>query len=740
MKQKLLFFLLVMFLLIQKSFTQNAYYDAITISARLDSGGHFGQEFFPLLRKYYPGKTDNEIATKLKQNPFLQKHFQAGSTASAPEFLKSSNLVSKIGGLDVTAIADGLARFLIKRGKEELNIAFFQRMKKFLEQNIEAKTLFPATSVFLGNIASYRYAELLQSLREAFHKDLKNLIVNLNLLIDLPKYKDLLKALPEIRVAIRSAKIVNELSRTDSSLHPANLIHHLAYMNEWHEMDINLEHSWKLLDVFSESVRKKNFDVQTTMLTKNIVTLRTQEFTTESVISDTVLLAKNVYNIKTTRIPRGSIRIDSIRSQVSFLKSDTIFNNAIAWIRYIDFNDNILRYPITLKLYLGLIYQKVEGFTFRTNDTTLSVQGFMEKHVDDIFTLADLVENFLILANEVEHSIKELKAKKGQPVSNEDYFSYIDKAINLVEYSFQVAKTIQPEITADRYIVMARNANNLYKNIYTRNYNAAVMNGYLILDEVLSKTKQAVKDKKDFLAFAGSSLIKLHFDSIYLRLDSMKFFDTENERSKSVEKILKYGNLMAGIIKSETPEEAQSAIEAAALPAGSSSIKKNSVINISLNAYIGGYYSNYTNEIDKIDGSNSKIGLTAPVGIAFSKGLGHFKNGSSIGSVSAFLTLIDVGAIAGYRLSNDSTGLEQKITLDDIFAPGGYLVYGIGLPFLEYVPLSIGYGWQYGSKIYFKRQTGTLAISDKSRWRSNWFISIDIPLANFWTKTSKNKK
>jgi len=729
-----------MFLLIQKSFTQNAYYDAITISARLDSGGHFGQEFFPLLRKYYPGKTDNEIATKLKQNPFLQKHFQAGSTASAPEFLKSSNLVSKIGGLDVTAIADGLARFLIKRGKEELNIAFFQRMKKFLEQNIEAKTLFPATSVFLGNIASYRYAELLQSLREAFHKDLKNLIVNLNLLIDLPKYKDLLKALPEIRVAIRSAKIVNELSRTDSSLHPANLIHHLAYMNEWHEMDINLEHSWKLLDVFSESVRKKNFDVQTTMLTKNIVTLRTQEFTTESVISDTVLLAKNVYNIKTTRIPRGSIRIDSIRSQVSFLKSDTIFNNAIAWIRYIDFNDNILRYPITLKLYLGLIYQKVEGFTFRTNDTTLSVQGFMEKHVDDIFTLADLVENFLILANEVEHSIKELKAKKGQPVSNEDYFSYIDKAINLVEYSFQVAKTIQPEITADRYIVMARNANNLYKNIYTRNYNAAVMNGYLILDEVLSKTKQAVKDKKDFLAFAGSSLIKLHFDSIYLRLDSMKFFDTENERSKSVEKILKYGNLMAGIIKSETPEEAQSAIEAAALPAGSSSIKKNSVINISLNAYIGGYYSNYTNEIDKIDGSNSKIGLTAPVGIAFSKGLGHFKNGSSIGSVSAFLTLIDVGAIAGYRLSNDSTGLEQKITLDDIFAPGGYLVYGIGLPFLEYVPLSIGYGWQYGSKIYFKRQTGTLAISDKSRWRSNWFISIDIPLANFWTKTSKNKK
>lgn len=197
---------------------------------------------------------------------------------------------------------------------------------------------------------------------------------------------------------------------------------------------------------------------------------------------------------------------------------------------------------------------------------------------------------------------------------------------------------------------------------------------------------------------------------------------------------------MAGIVKAETPEEAESAIEAAALPAGSSSIKKNSDWNFSLNAYIGGYYSNYTNDVDKIDGSNSKINVAAPVGFAFSKGLGHFRNGSTIGSLSAYITLIDVGAIAGYRLSNDSTALEQKITLDDIFAPGGYLVYGIGLPFLEYIPLSIGYGWQYGSKLYFKRPSGTLATSDKSRWRSNWFIAIDIPLTNFWTKSSKNKR
>jgi hypothetical protein len=205
---------------------------------------------------------------------------------------------------------------------------------------------------------------------------------------------------------------------------------------------------------------------------------------------------------------------------------------------------------------------------------------------------------------------------------------------------------------------------------------------------------------------------------------------------KLIPGILKYGNFMASVVKAESPEDIQNAIEATALPAGSSSIKKNSAFNISLNAYIGGYFGKSNINTNDIDGSNSKVGVTAPVGIAFSLGLGHFKNGSSIGALSLYGTLIDVGAIAGYRLNNDSTALEQKITLGDIFTPGGYLVYGIGLPFrfLSYVPLSVGYGWQYGSKLFIK-ENGKIAISNSSRWRSNWFVAIDIPLANFWTKS-----
>jgi hypothetical protein len=447
----------------------------------------------------------------------------------------------------------------------------------------------------------------------------------------------------------------------------------------------------------------------------------------------------------TTKIAaKGLFRIDS----VNFTRSDTIYSKQVAWIKFSDFNEHILADSIALKIYLGLLYQKMEDITFRyaANKDT-SVQGFMKDNADNILKIADLVENFLVLANDVEQTLKDIKEKKNN-LTSDDYYTYIEKAIDVVDYGFKVANVIKEGIANDRYIVMARNANNLYKNIYTKNYNAAIMNAYLILQEVLEKPKEAIAAKDSLFAADSANKIpapvKTNFIAAKAQLFIGKFFsdDSAKDRTKFVEGALKYGNAIASIVKSKSPEEAEAAIDAAVLPAGSSSIKKNSSWNISLNAYIGGYFGRTFNSTDQIDGNNSKVGVTAPVGFAISKGLGYYwKNGPAIGALSLYFTVIDVGAIAGYRLNDDSTALEQKVTLNDIFTPGGYLVYGLGLPFkwASYVPLSIGYGWQYGSKLYYKNDEGKLLVSDKSRWRSNWFVAIDIPLANFWTKSYKKK-
>ncbi len=756
--------MIILLIMNQKTFCQNSYYDAIQlrqyvvngkfiipVNANDTAGKILMEKYFIILNSYYknnytrPKEIHDNLADfdiespNADYNPFLAELLSPGSVQAfineqvATSKFQKSTIFSSVASFNVTNLADGLARFLIKRGKEELNILFFQRMKDFLDQNIEARTLFPATSTFLRGIAAYRYSELLQSMREAFYKDISNLIVNLNLLIDLPKYQQLLKALPEIRLAIRSVKIISELSQSNASMHPANLISHFANLNEWGEMNINLKSSWRVLDKISESVRK--------MDTEKFIKNDTIKITSDSFIIRTTALTDNIVRIDSTKILKGTPLI------ISSLKTQLTSSKDVAWISFSDFNTNILKDTITLKIYLGLLYQKMKGITFRyAPNKEISVQQFMQDNSNNILQISDLVENFLVLANDVEHSIKDLKQKKDYGLTNEDYYTYIEKAINIIDYGFKIANTIKEGIADDRYIVMARNANNLFKNIYTKNYNAAVMNTYNILQEVLSKSKAAIDNKSIVLNDTANKITvssKNLFAVAKNAVNSSNFFekDSIDKRSILVEGILKYGNLIASIVKAEKPEEAAAAIEAAVLPAGSSSIKKNTAWNISLNAYIGGYIKNSVNNTDKIDGNNSKVGVTAPVGIAISKGLGLYNNGTTIGALSLYATLIDVGAIAGYRLKNDSTSLDQKVTINDIFTPGGYLVYGIGLPIksLSYVPLSVGYGWQYGSRLYYKKDDGKLAISDKSRWKSNWFIAIDIPLANFWTKNYKNQ-
>ncbi|HTE26964.1 hypothetical protein [Flavitalea sp.] len=739
-----------------------AYYDAIYLKFLADSNqGKFkisavNRNIF----NYYfgPNHNDSELTALIKANPFLKAYFEGPGIQSIPKGFSVPSLAQSIGGLDVTNIADGLAKFLIKRGKEELNIAFFQRMKDFLKKNDEAKTLFPSTAAFLDKIESYRYSELLHSLREVFYKDISNLIINLNLLIDLPKYQKLLKALPEIRVAIRSAKIISELSQSEStSTHPANLISRFAELKEWGEMNINLQSSWEVLNRISESVREKApeiYDTTVIKISRVVSTISPGDF-----ITDTVKLTAGYYSIKRVNVGSDTaLKFETIDSLIIKSRTDKLATKKKAWIKFSDFHDNILGDTITLQIFLGLLYQRMDSVTFRNaKGQYTSVQDFMRENKDDILKIADLVENFLVLANDVEQSIKEIREKKGS-LTNDDYYRYIQKAIDVTEYGFKVANVIKPGIADDRYISMAKNANDLYKNIYTKSYNAAVMNAYLILEEVLVKTDQARKDKKKFydslrvdslfIKYTSTQTTKI-IDSTAFRANDSNLTNTKlleqdslEDRSTTVERILRYGNMIASIVKSETSEEAEAAIEAAVLPAGSSSIKKNSCFNISLNAYIGGYINNNANNTDKIDGNNSTVGVTSPIGIAFSWGLGHYRNGNNIGSLSIYGTLIDVGAIVGYRLSNDSTALEQKITIDDIFTPGGYLVYGLGLPFrgLSYIPLSVGYGFQYGSKLYQKKDDGKLAESEHSRWRSNWFVAIDIPLVNFWTKNYRKKK
>lgn len=660
--KKLSIFLLTLCLL-NTAYTQTAYYDALkidsfntslvnnTVTIKIDSSTALMADS---ILKYYIDSSAaknaknkqalfQEIAKAFRDNPFLKISGQVENNRSL-DFLKGqqssfsvSSALSAFGNLNVANVADGLAKFLIKRGKEELNIAFFTRMKNFLDDpaHPECKTLFPATTAMLENILSYQYAEFIQSLREAFQSDLANLIVNLNQLIDLPKFQLLLKNLPEIRIAIRSAKIVSELSQsaTYKPLNPAVVIDHLAGLAEWQDIHPNLAGSWKLLNVISQSVLNNEGDH--------------------------------------------------------------------IWVTLGELN-GLVNDSIKLRIFLGLLYQKTAGIEFVNGTEKISVQTFLTKNAGNIYTVSNLVENFALLANDIDRTIADLKDKNG-PLTDDDFYSYIGKAINITEYGFTIANQVKPGVANNEYIVMARNANDLYKSIYSKNYSVAAMNLYNILDKIFVHAKDLAKEK-----ITRKSLVAADSVNLVQAVSNNSFPD-----QKLVNGILKYGNFLASIVKAESSDEVQNAIEAAALPAGSYSIKQKAVFNISLNGYIGYAW-------DFGHGS----GVYAPLGFTFATRLTKIG-----GSVGVFISLIDVGSVASYRLSNGTTdSLKQQIRLESIFSPGAQLMIGI-----PKTPIALFGGWRLTPKQFYSKQDGFTVIDHKSAFNAG--IVIDIPITTIFNKS-----
>ena len=256
-----------------------------------------------------------------------------------------------------------------------------------------------------------------------------------------------------------------------------------------------------------------------------------------------------------------------------------------------------------------------------------------------------------------------------------------------------------------------------------------------IADQGAYRGKEAVFNKleQDLDNFRAGNL-----DPVKNDLEKVKMFFEQKRKEafpekivehyrKVLPKILKYGNLAASIAKAETSDEVEAAIEAIALPSGSSSIKRKSISNVALNAYVG--LAGGREHNGETDDTKFSFGVNAPVGIAISWGHRLSKQHKERGSSSAFLSLIDLGAITTFRFGDDETEDIPEIKLENIFAPGLYYVYGI-----RNSPVSIGLGGQFGPQLR-KVTSENLDLQSKPTFSFKLFIAVDIPLLNFYTKS-----
>lgn len=243
---------------------------------------------------------------------------------------------------------------------------------------------------------------------------------------------------------------------------------------------------------------------------------------------------------------------------------------------------------------------------------------------------------------------------------------------------------------------------------------------------------ESIRDKEYSQAFFQLSQIIAQLRNNKIEQDNSKMNENEIEKVKKdfFTKFLKYSNFLISILNSKSQDDMLKILEGFTLPAGSWRIKRQKNFSISLNSYIG-LFPNFESESDDSEDENNNdprfnLAIAAPVGISINLGIRWKK--SPIGSISAFISIIDVGAPVRYYLTSDSSNNDKglsEIKWGDIFSPGIFAIFGIkGSIF------TIGAGVQLGPKLRDIDENGEQIISP-NRLRGGFFISADITLIHF---------
>jgi hypothetical protein len=666
MKKVFSFFLCL--ILVATATGQIAVYDAsslkkLAVGTRLLNGTDIFQlpesdEVFKILKYYVPPSDSNDthkIQNDFAGNPFISWDLSLVSRGGGIQ--KGLNLVaSSIGSLDVTNIANGIASLMAERAKQELTIAFFNRFKKFATTDCpEFQILFPKTSDNLINLLSYNYPQMLPALRNGFFEDLKQLTYNVEGVLELPRYQQLLKNFPEVRIAIRTLRIIGDLENGVSNI--AQVIDSLCVIPELNGTE-------------------KNY-----------------------IIENTGSL------LKLSAIISNSLRADSNNKKDIWLTAKEI--------------KNLITDNIVTQIYMGLVFQKIKSLGlqyYKSGDKSVPIaDSIFAKQKNNIFLFQNKISAFINLGSKVSSTLADIREKRdsAKTLTDEDYYNYISVSIEAADYVFGIVNTLSPEFKAAGYLSIAKKSNSLYKDIYTRQYTQAMADAL----DVLQNVHDLIGKKTN---------------------NDQSTKDTLNKLLAFIEKVKPYALFIANIAEAKTSDDVKAALENAILPVGSSSIKKNTGFNVSIQSYLGAFGVT-AKPTSSVSGTwSDKFGVTAPIGISVTPSFTSWQNA---GSLSLFVPLFDIGAIVDYQLKKDSTvnssgssaGVVSKsysVKLGQIVSPGVYLVYG----FFGNVPLSLGFGAQYGPGLS-KIDAGNNAVVTNPSWRWNFFLAVDLPFFNIVNKS-----
>lgn len=600
----------------------------------------------------------------LSENPFFKRFEVGGEEKSFDDVLgvgaQKARGAGKIANLNITNIAFGLTDFLIARTRSELNIAFFQRLQEAIRQNSDLRALFPQTSHVLAAIGNEIYNYNVYLNTLRIAFD-KDLA---NLLINLPEWlrqKPLEDQYLSAKYALMLGLRYAELAKRQE--HPAELIHDL------------------LQNTYCDSLLQ--------------------------------LGAPKLQN------ELQGLRVIDLLSQS--LRTTYDENNQRYWVEQEEVEK--LSDPLTMRIYLGLLYQRIQGdpvyqtITFRNEGvaktllmslTALAEQeevAELEADFSSIYTyLLKVQQQTEALGAEIksfEEAQQDIRNLSMTPKERQRLQLYASTQLLSASVSFLrqvylvrelplfpgLTEKSLPERDSLSLVSLLSAAGELAASITNRQYTMAVTQAAMLIDYLSGD--ESMQDNAVFTNF------------------------------------LKYGTFMANLLEAESPESVQAVIEAAALPPGSYSVKRYGRFNVSLNAYLGAFGGHERIEGERRTGKLNNLALTAPVGVYAGWGMAGRRAGASQfskpWSLGFFVPLIDVGTLASFRLDDRAVDVLPTITLGQIFAPGLFAELGIAG-----TPLSLGIGGQVGPRL--RKFEADLVDLGETYFRWGASLKVDIPI------------
>jgi hypothetical protein len=546
----------------------------------------------------------------VSKNEFLADVFpdktrvQAGVAAS---------LLGSLGSTDITYFAEGLARFLAERTKEELNEAFFNKMRKQLNTYPELKTVFPKTTEFLNVIDSYAYASVIQVLKEAFETDVQNLPDNL--------YN--IKSLSDSDCD--KLAICGE-DKDKCEGHDACQKRMKALAGYFATQDGR----WLALGMFT--VKEAFQSTNPSDLLNSVATAAEFDRLRDNSISEKKFDDLNIVS---------GIELGNLLSQSLVSKEE-----GQVWVTTAQL-DKLFRTKNAFKVYLGLLLSfelrkenKIVIQFAKADNKPITFGGFLRSMHGSYEEIRPLISNTHKSFNAASNAARKIieaadKSATADPQALYNYYKTLTSSLTLVIHDKLLNQVVGRDLGAAYAKVQSflNPSVDLVYHVATKKYSAAVYDASILLSGLSKNDSQFKPIAKSFT---------------------------------------KYGTLVSTVASAQSSEEVKTALEASVLPVGSYSIKRKTDWSISINAHVGAYFR--TNNTEEHIPS---VGLSAPVGLNISKGFSKSGNQGGLSLNLQLIdigALVNHYLLKG---DTSTVPNDFSVKLSNVFAPGFNLAYNV---------------------------------------------------------------